>query len=141
MPLKFFILEDEIHSGGFEKRDRLKGVLAGHDLTLALSVEEGIEKYQPGSYHLLILDHDMRGRFDNPDHPSTGLQFVKWLVENEKAKMKPSVILHSLNILGKKRMTALLEPEGFQVKEFAFNDKYLQFMQETFGLQEANETR
>ncbi len=130
--MKIFILEDEVYSGGYEKRDRLLPVLAGHDLTVALNCEEGKRLFNP-PYDLMLLDHDMEGVYENRDtHPNTGFQFVKWMLDQKVRKPYPQVILHSVNTRNRKRMKDLLEDANWHVVEMPFNDKYIQFLKETF---------
>ena len=79
--MKIYVLDDELNPpGGYEKRDQLPKVLAGHDLTLALTLEEAKEKFKP-PYDLMLLDHDLNGTFNPVGSPNTGLTFIQWMVE------------------------------------------------------------
>lgn len=134
MPLKIFILDDELFTGGYEKRDRLLPALdgKGHKITVALSCEEAKLKFEP-PYDLMLLDHDMEGIYEHRDsHPNTGFQFVKWMIQQGLKKPLPQIILHSVNARNRGRMRALLEPEGFHVVEMPFNTQYVNFLKETF---------
>ena len=96
MLMQIFILEDEIDQ---YPREQLKQVLKKHELTIAKSCDEAIEKFC-GPYDLLLLDHDMEGNYEyRPEYPNTGYQFVRWLMEWWADEKKPQVILHSHNPL------------------------------------------
>jgi hypothetical protein len=132
--VRIFILEDEID---WAPRNQLKEVLKKHDLTLARSCPDAIANYKSGTYDLLLLDHDMEGKFESPEHPNTGTQFVKWLVLNDTPildKETPRlVILHSHNVDGKKNMKALLEQAGWSVISSYFDSKYVKAIMADFG--------
>lgn len=118
--MRIFILEDEIDQ---YPREQLKMLAVKHNLTVAKSCNEAIQKYK-GPYDLLLLDHDMEGNYEyREDFPNTGYQFVKWLVENETDR--PQVILHSQNSVGRKNMLHLLHDHGFSVDECQFGPAYV----------------
>lgn len=121
--MKIFILDDEIHT-------TRKGVItaltaAGHDLTIAISVEDAKAKYPTNQpYDFLLLDRDMEGKYEeNPKHPNLGMRFVEWLVALPQIGEfdDPKVILHSVNQAGREEMKKALLDEGFRVKEFPFD--------------------
>ena len=133
MPLKIFILDDEIHSGGLSNRSNLKDILGRHELTLATSCPEAIKVYKPGTYDLLLLDHDMEGWIETrKNHPNTGLQFCKWLVQHETIA-RPPVLIHSHNPDGKKAMRLLLQDYGFKVEEHYYGRAYERALLDKFG--------
>ncbi len=131
--MRIFILDDEIHEpGGFDGRHKLKQILGHHDLTLATSRYEGEKLYIPGSYNLLLLDHDMGGFInDDPNEPNTGYHFCKWLIENEKDR--PSVFIHSHNPCGKENMFQLLVSVGFHVEKHFYGRAYEKALHQHFG--------
>src|SRR5690242_9390526 len=112
MVYNIFVLEDEIDR---YPREQIKMALHGHNLTIARNVPEAKELFV-GPYDLILLDHDMEGFYEKSDHPNTGYQFCKWLVD-AKCSPKPQVILHSHNPVGRKNMRLLLEEYGFSVDE------------------------
>lgn len=127
--MNIFILEDEIYK---YPRNKLTKVLEKHVLTLATSCDDAINCYV-GPYDLLLLDHDMEGEYEyRENYHNTGLQFVKWLVENVNGPM-PQVILHSQNGVGRKAMKLLLEENGFDVSECPFGPAYVKALQEQLG--------
>lgn len=119
--MRIFILEDEIYK--FPRKDILKA-LEGHRLTVALSVDEGKKVFNP-PYDLLLLDHDMRGFYEESDaaHGNTGWWFAQWLAGRDMPPMK--IILHSQNGVGRRNMKELLERRGFDVEEFEFCREYV----------------
>lgn len=127
MPLKIFILEDEIHE---PPRNALLSVLKGHSLTVATSRFDGEKKFNPKErYDLLLLDHDMRGYFEDSDYPNTGYQFLKWILETYKDLKLPQVILHSQNWTGRTNMRSILAHYGhLNVDECPFGPKYLKLL-------------
>lgn len=135
--MKIFILEDEIDH---YPRIQLRQILEPkHDLTIARSCDDAIEKFPDGwPYDLLLLDHDMEGDYEyRPEYPNTGYQFVKWLTDGAgnlaDADKLPQVILHSHNPVGRKRMRELLEEHGFSVDECSFGPAYVKQIKEQLG--------
>jgi len=125
--MKVFVLEDEIHS---LRKDLFKALKdAGHDLTVALSVEDGKLQYPKGQpYDYLILDHDMEGHYEyNLAHHNVGTRFVEWLIKHPQVgdNDDPQVILHSWNEPGRKAMQELLEEEGFVVRHFPYGPTFV----------------
>lgn len=135
--MKIFILEDEID---FYPRIQIREVLERkHDLTIARSCDDAIEKFNH-PYDLLLLDHDMEGNYEyRTDYPNTGYQFLKWLMAHWKAYgdlnnwVKPQVILHSHNPVGKENMRALLAEHGFSVTVACFGQAYVKQLKEQLG--------
>lgn len=133
--LRIFVLDDELNPpGGYEKREQLPKALAGHDLTLALTLEEAKEKFKP-PYDLMLLDHDLNGTFNPVGSPNTGLQFVEWMVTVKQPAPLPQIILHSVSSKGRAAMGKILEEYGYHFQEFPFSQKYVTFLEEAFGLQ------
>lgn len=132
--MKIFVLEDEIDTA---PRKQIQEVLKKHELTLARSCPDAIEKYQLGTYDMLLLDHDMEGKFEKIDYPNTGSTFVKWLVERDTPTLADGtprlVILHSHNAEGKKFMKGLLEQYGWSVISTYFDKKYVEAIRADFG--------
>ena len=128
-PYRFFILEDEIDR---YPRNQIAEVLKQHGLTITRSCDQAIERYV-GGYDLLLLDHDMEGFFEDPNHPNTGYQFVKWLTSHEWKGSKPQVMIHSHNPDGRKVMRLLLEEHGYHVTEMPFGAAYVRWLKETFA--------
>lgn len=126
--MRIFILDDEINQ---HPRNILLTTLSSHDLTVATNSFEAAKIYTP-PYDLLLLDHDMRGFYDDPEYEDTGYQFVKWLVAKELER-KPQVILHSQNSEGRLVMMMLLSQYKFRVQEFAFSHAYVNYLQENYG--------
>lgn len=126
--MRIFILEDEAHR---YPRNEIVKVLKHHKITLCVNSYDARADYRPDVYDLLLLDHDMRGCYDDPGFHDTGFQFVKHLVEL-KHKVKPDVILHSQNDKGRRAMKELLLEHKFHVRDFYFGPDYLKYLKETF---------
>lgn len=129
--MNVFILDDEIDR---YPRNQIVEVLKKHNLIVAQSCDEAMEKFT-GPYDLLLLDHDMEGDYEyRPEYPNTGYQFVKWLTEGDWwEEKKPQVILHSHNPVGKERMRALLEEHEFPVDVTYFGPAYVRQLKEQLG--------
>jgi CheY-like chemotaxis protein len=124
MPLKVFVLEDEIDR---LPRCAIISALVGHEVDVAKNVPEAKEVYK-GGYDILLLDHDMEGFYEDSEHPNTGYQFVKWLVDGLgriDGATRPYIVIHSHNNYGRANMRKLLEDYGFEVDEFPFNSQYI----------------
>ena len=132
--MKIYCLDDELISGGYEHRDQLPKVLAGHDLTLALTLEEAKEKFKP-PYDLMLLDHDLNGQFNPVGSPNTGLTFIQWMVNIKQPAPLPQVILHSVSARGRAAMAQTLEEYGYHYLEYPFSSKYIEFLKASFGLE------
>ena len=154
--MRILILDDNLD---VDPKIRMVKVLnERHVLTLAKTVEEAKSRFDP-PFDLLLLDHDLEGVYEkNPDHPNTGLAFVRWLVQEHrncprtrsktfcpqcqypKAYSKygelkgiqhvgnPQVLLHSQNEWGRVNMRAILERCGFDVEEYPFGPSYVGFL-------------
>lgn len=132
MPLQCFILEDEIDH---YPRNQIKEVLesAGHDLTIATSRKDAESKYK-GGYDLLLLDHDLEGHYESSEHPNTAYQFLKRLLQDGWTdKKKPTIILHSHNVDGRKNMRLLLQDYGLVAQEFRFDENYVKELKRVYG--------
>lgn len=67
---------------------------------LLIAEKQGYENF------ILDLDHDLGDfAFDGGD----GIEFVKWLVETGRTTKKYKVMLHTMNIVGKVNMLALVD--------------------------------
>lgn len=131
--MKIFILEDEIDR---EPRIGIVRALARHELHLARCKDEAIDLYpKHAPYDLLLLDHDMRGYFDDSNYHNTGFQFVMWLTHfNHSLGAKlPGVILHSQNCLGRSNMERVLTKHGYQVSEQPFCPSYIKLLKDVYG--------
>ena len=135
MGLRIFLLEDE--ADRYPRKQIVDILEVKHNLTIAQSCAEGMEKFT-GPYDLLLLDHDMEGDYEyREEYPNTGYQFVKHLAENMEEFFDglglPQVILHSHNPVGRKRMRDLLEGQGFSVDECRFGPDYVKQIKEQLG--------
>lgn len=132
--MKIFILDDEV---GQLPRSAITKVLAHHTLTVATSCKDARKKYKP-PYDLLLLDHDMRGFFEEPGYHNTGYKFVVWLTAKlpswDRTSPKPKVILHSQNPEGRREMAIVLKAHGYEVTEFPFSPAYINYLRSTYGL-------
>lgn len=123
--MNIFVLDDEVY--GYP-RSQILDALSNHNVTAATSCVDGKLKYRD-PYKLLLLDHDMRGRFEDSNYHNTGYRFCEWLVARYvQGVPKPQVILHSQNPFGRTNMRGLLEEANFQVVEHPFSQAYVELL-------------
>jgi len=110
--MRIFILEDDpARKIAFEQALGVFEKGFPHEVTICsfLGGVGGAYINFEGEYDLIMLDHDLGGaQMVSPDEEETGTAFVKWLVENNKLKNGPKVIIHSWNPDGARRMLELL---------------------------------
>jgi CheY-like chemotaxis protein len=105
-------------------RHRLGG---GYELDVTCSVPEAIGWLGAREYTLIMLDHDLREEHyfsDEPDDERTGYGVAAWLAENPQTQPTVSVVIHSLNYEGARRMLDKLLGAGFDAEHVPF--PYLQ---------------
>lgn len=107
--MRVFVLEDDpLRIQWFRER------FIGHDLTLAESVSEALEKFT-GGYTLACLDHDLGGQqMVDSEEENTGAEFVR-LKGKEFGDHRGVVIVHSYNPVGAAQMVSMLEEVGADV--------------------------
>ncbi|MFL6227213.1 MAG: cyclic-phosphate processing receiver domain-containing protein [Pyrinomonadaceae bacterium] len=101
--------------------------LADCELDVTCSVEEAISWLGERVYDLILLDHDLREEHyfsDERDDERTGYAVAAWLAENAQTQPGASVIVHSLNYEGARRMLEKLLGAGFDAEHIPF--PYLQ---------------
>ena len=98
-----FVLEDDpLRIQWFRER------FIGHDLTIAESVSEALEKFT-GTYDLACLDHDLGGQqMVDSEEENTGAAFLRLKAE-AFADNRGFVIVHSYNPVGAAQMVAMLQ--------------------------------
>jgi CheY-like chemotaxis protein len=103
---KVLILEDS------EARRRVFRENLGSDCDLSFfdRVEDAERALiEEGPFDLIFLDHDLDGRvFVSSDEANTGYQLAKFIA---RERVKPRIVIHSMNIDGAARMRELL-PEA-----------------------------
>jgi CheY-like chemotaxis protein len=114
--------DDEVRCDWF--RRRLGG---GYELDVTCSVPEAIGWLGEREYALILLDHDLREEHyfsDEPDDERTGYGVAAWLAANAQTQLSASVVIHSLNYEGARRMLDKLLGAGFDAEHVLF--PYLQ---------------
>lgn len=93
-------------------------------LTCVTTAEDTINKLQDGTkWDFISLDHDLGGNtFMDSNREDTGMEVVRWITRNMKAKEYDGVIrVHSWNVPAGKRMTETLKMYGFKCYYEPFN--------------------
>ena len=101
--------------------------LAHFELDVTCSVEQAIEWLGAREYELLLLDHDLLDAHyfsDEPDDERTGYAVAAWLASHPNAQPRATVVVHSLNYAGARRMIEKLVEAGFDAECVPFH--YLQ---------------
>ncbi len=114
--MKILILEDNpIRIGKFE------ALFKNQDLRIVQDVESAIVSCLENEYRVMWLDHDLEGKiWEDSDKDNTGYQFIKWLVDNKKAK-ETLIYIHSMNPIGANRMLNYLKDNGYDGIWIPFN--------------------
>jgi CheY-like chemotaxis protein len=108
--VKILILDDD-HSRHrqFSKKyatEDLKHVYTSYDCIQLLKVYE---------YDYVFLDHDLGGKQMVKSGDGTGYEVAEWLSNNPDRQPKISVVLHSLNPIGRKNMCNVLKSSNIPV--------------------------
>jgi hypothetical protein len=114
--MKILILEDNpIRIGKFE------ALFKNQDLRIVQDVESAIVSCLENEYRVMWLDHDLEGKiWEDSNKENTGYQFIKWLVDNKKAK-ETLIYIHSMNPIGANRMLNYLKDNGYDGIWIPFN--------------------
>lgn len=124
---RVFILEDDPI-----RIEQFREAGLSQELTVAESVDEAKQVYIPGSYDLLLLDHDLGGQqMVESENPNTGAEFCKWVVEAEKGiENDPVVVVHSYNPQGAQTMRNTLYDDGWMVVINPFGPSVLGYLKD-----------
>jgi CheY-like chemotaxis protein len=113
--------DDETRCAWFRTR------LGSDQLDVTCDVEEATGWLGAREYDLILLDHDLREEHyfsDEPDDARTGYAVAAWLAANSETQPHATVIIHSLNYEGARRMLEKLLGAGFDAEHIPF--PYLQ---------------
>ncbi|MDT7605349.1 MAG: hypothetical protein QOF61_3346 [Acidobacteriota bacterium] len=113
--------DDETRCEWFRRR------LKAYELDVTCNVEEAIGWLGAREYRLILLDHDLREEHyfsDETDDAHTGYGVAAWLAAHRESQPDASVVIHSLNYEGARRMLDALLEAGFDAEHIPF--PYLQ---------------
>jgi CheY-like chemotaxis protein len=88
--------------------ETLKHVYTSYDCIQLLKIYE---------YDYVFLDHDLSGKQMEPSVDGTGYEVAEWLSNNPDRQPKISVVVHSLNHIGRKNMCDVLKSKNINVIE------------------------
>ena len=97
--------------------------LSRYELDVTCSVEEAIGWLAEREYETILLDHDLLAEHyyaSEPDDRRTGYAVAAWLAAHADAQRGASVIVHSLNYEGARRMVEKLLDAGFDAEHIPF---------------------
>ena len=93
----------------------------GEELVHVTIAAEAINHLEYGpKFDYVFLDHDLGGLQMVESGDDTGYEVAEWLSRNDEFKPRNSVILHSLNPVGRKNMCNVLKKANINVIESPF---------------------
>lgn len=128
--MKIFILEDDPpYFQRYEGFSKAFNEYKGHEVTIAKTFKEGMDKFQP-PYDLVLLDFDITGKDQHSyiGDPDTGYTFVQQKGNLMSAYPNMRVIVHSWNNEGAAGMTALLKEHGASVSWEPYGPRLLSML-------------
>ena len=96
-----------------------------HDLTC--DIAQAIKWLETRAYDTILLDHDLTEEHyysDAHDDQGTGFAIASWLAQHPESQPNATIVVHSLNYVGAKRMVDVLRHSGRQAEHVPF--PYLQ---------------
>lgn len=84
-----------------------------HDLTC--DIPQAVEWLETRDYDTILLDHDLTEEHyysDAHDDEGTGFAIASWLAAHPERQPKATIVIHSLNYVGAKRMLDVLRNAG-----------------------------
>ena len=113
--------DDETRCAWFRER------LAGSTLDVTCDVGVAVRWLGERDYRAVLLDHDLTEEhyFSNdPDDEHTGYAVARWLADHPTAQRDATILIHSLNYTGARRMLEVLHAAGRDAQHVPFH--YLQ---------------
>jgi len=105
--MKILILEDNVL-----RQEKFKELFKNQEIVICDNVLDSISVCIYQDFQVLWLDHDLEGKiWEDSNKENTGYQFVKWLVDNNKAK-DSLIYIHSMNPIGANKMLNYLLDNG-----------------------------
>ncbi|MDX6613503.1 MAG: Cyclic-phosphate processing Receiver domain [Blastocatellia bacterium] len=96
-----------------------------HDVTCV--IPQAIEWLETHDYDTILLDHDLTEEHyssDAHDDEATGYAIASWLAAHPESQPNATIVIHSLNYIGAKRMLEVLRKAGRVAEHMPF--PYLQ---------------
>jgi CheY-like chemotaxis protein len=113
--------DDEARCAWFRAR------LAGSELDVTCDVRQAVLWLAERDYCAVLLDHDLTDEHyfsSEPDDERTGYAVARWLAEHPTAQRHATILVHSLNYTGARRMVDVLRDAGREAEHIPFH--YLQ---------------
>jgi CheY-like chemotaxis protein len=113
--------DDEMRCDWFRER------LAGRELDVTCDVGQAIAWLNERDYSFILLDHDLAEEHylsDAPDDERTGYAVASWLAAHSDRQREATIVIHSLNYMGARRMLEALHGAGRDAEYVPF--PYLQ---------------
>ena len=113
---RILILDDDAN-----RHEQFAKKYIGEELVHVTVAAEAINYLQYGNpFDYIFLDHDLGGMQMVESGEKTGYEVAEWLSNNPEYKPHMSVILHSLNPVGRKNMCNVLKKANIHVIESPF---------------------
>lgn len=94
-----------------------------HEITVAYTSKQAIEKLKLYEFDIVYLDHDLGGQMYQDSKEGTGFEVAQFISKNINNKSMQKIIIHSYNSVGAQNM--LNELYGFNVKYVPYNQEKL----------------
>lgn len=95
----------------------------GHTVDLAEDVSAAFLLLKANHYDAIFLDHDLEfkhyGTYDRDD-PNTGYVVAGYLAQNPRKQPHATIVVHSMNPSGSKRMLDVLRNHGIDARQIPF---------------------
>ncbi len=101
--------------------------LEGREQDVTCDVRQAIHWLSERDYAVILLDHDLAEEHyfsDEPDDEHTGYAVAAWLAAHPDRQRDATIVIHSLNYTGARRMLDTLRDAGRDAEHVPFH--YLQ---------------
>lgn len=113
--------DDEVRCYWFQQQ------LAGREHDITCDIQQAIGWLESRNYEAILLDHDLTEEHyysDAHDDEATGYAIASWLAAHPERQPGATIVVHSLNYVGAKRMLEVLRDAGREAEHVPF--PYLQ---------------
>jgi len=116
--MRILILEDNAE----RNKVFLRKLVGNESVVITENTKEAIKYLSEDDWDYLFLDHDLAGEEKVSSGEGTGYEVAEWLSNNPDRMPKVGVILHSMNIVGRRNMKRVLpnaieKPFNILIKE------------------------
>ena len=89
--------------------------------TIVETAKECIDQIKNEQWDWIFLDHDLGGEeFVDSSRADTGMEVVRYLVDNKQERQSPQIVVHSLNTEAREQMCLDLVLAGYEAIPIPF---------------------